>query len=168
MTEMHVDTRHIDKLINDRIAAYQGRENQTKRTAANVVRRAIRAEAKKIRGAGTIVGYTKKGRAKVRHKLETSVQIRRDGDSYHVGPRTPLAHLVIRGHRPPSGLIMPKAVKALSWAGSGGQIFAASSPGGDAHANPFVHRAYDELTRQEAVNSAASVLFHGGPEDTGD
>ena len=40
------------------------------RSAANVVRRSIRAEARKIRGTGMAVGYGKRGKAKVRHTLE--------------------------------------------------------------------------------------------------
>lgn len=151
--------------LEKRQAMIERNRERAARSAATIVRRAIRAEARKIRGTGTVVGYTKRGRAKVRHKLETSVQIWRVPLGWAVGPKTPIAHLVIRGHAAPSSPIVPHGAgaRALSWSAGGQTVFAASSPGGRAAGNPFVHRALDELTRTEAVEAAKTTLF-GGPD----
>lgn len=143
------------QLVRNRIAS--------NRAAAIIVKRAIKAEAKKIRGRGIVVGTTSRGKPRVRHPLESTVRLQQVGENFLVGPHTPLAHLVIGGHKPPSGPILPVAARALSWT-NGGTVFAASSPGGTAAPNPFVERALTELVRVEAITAAREVLINNLPE----
>lgn len=127
-------------------------KDRAARSAANALAVAMKAEA-------PVEEHPAPG--KRRGKLRRSIRVRKVPEGYTVGPRSKLAHLVIRGTAPHAEA--PKSKRALAFSGGGGSIFFAASvqnPG--ARANPFVNRTL-EATRPEAVE-AAKIALRGGPE----
>jgi hypothetical protein len=131
--------------MNKREAAIETNKMRAAHSAANIFRKYIRLEARLIRGKGVAAGFTAKGKRKTnKHLLETRVVVVPVPGGYAAKDVAPHAHLVVHGHNPPSSPITPHpawfsggaGAKALSFAG----VARASSPGGVARGNPFVHR----------------------------
>ena len=137
--------------VEDRLRLYQrqleANHDKAARSAANVIRRYIRQEAKAIRGRGTFAGFTKGGKRRSKHLLETDVRIIRRGESWAVRDKAPHAHLVTAGHR------MVGHRPDLSFSGQH------TTP------NPFVHRARVRAANEPLI-AARIVLLENGPEVT--
>jgi hypothetical protein len=134
-------------------ASIDRNKDRAARSAANIVRRAVRREAPK----GKPNPYDRKPGT-----LRRSVSVRKLPELGYVVSPGPLKYLVVKGVRPHD--ISPKSQPVLRFASSSGDVVfsrVARHPG--TPANPFVHRAFDLLTREEAIQAAKTVL-RGGAE----
>lgn len=130
----------------------EANKDRAARSAANVVRRAVRREAPR----GKNRPYSRKPGT-----LRGSVSVRKLPEVGYVVSPGPLKYLVVKGVRPHD--ISPKASAVLRWDAGGEAAFSRAAHHPGTPPNPFVHRAFDLLTREEAVAAAATAL-HGGAE----
>ena len=149
--------------LEKRQAQIERNRSRAARSAANIFRRYVRAEARLIRGRGVAQGLSPTGRQRApKHLLERDVQLIATMEGWKVRDTAPHAHLVVSGHAAPGRPIMPVASHALSWSEGGVPITVASSPGGRAAPNPFVHRGFLAAAREPLI--AARITLFGGPE----
>ena len=152
---------HLLQDLEKRQVQIEANRNRAAHSAANVFRRFVRLEARAIRGKGVAGGLTPTGRKKAsKHRLERDVKVLPTATGWTVKDTAPHAWLVVHGHKPPSGDIMPTAAKALSFGDQGHPVM--SSPGGSAKGNPFVHRGFVAAGADPVI--AARVTLFGGPE----
>jgi HK97 gp10 family phage protein len=153
------------------------------RAAANALKVVMKVEAPR--------GKHDVGKKGVGH-LRASITVRQVAGGFTVGPRSPLAHLVIKGTvarhetagqstggtvhqatllsrrqlrfnvRGRQGPVIGQA-QALMWSSGGQQVFRTSSSPGPMPKNPFVNRTL-QLARGEATKIAGAVLFHNAPD----
>lgn len=148
--------------LQKRSAELEGRRMRAARSAANIFRRHVRAEARAIRGKGVPVTSASGRPGRHRHLLERDVQIEATPLGYVVRDKAPHAHLVVRGTRAHDTPV--RTARALSWAAAdGAQGFAAVTHNPGAKPNPFVHRAFLRAGTEPAI-AARLVLLEGGPD----
>ncbi len=169
------------------------RRKTAARAAANLLKVVMRQEAPYGK-AGARDSARKKARTK---HLRSTITVRPesfaggDADAFSVGPRSPLAHLVVRGtgqrheevggsgeerHQASlararqlrfnaRGFAGPKfgGARALAWSDQGGTRFAHSSNPGPSPRHDFIQRTR-EIAGGEAKTIAGAVLFHGAPD----
>lgn len=145
--------RQLETKIQRMQMQIERNKDRAAHAAAVMVARAVRKEAPKE--ARTVAGKFQADR------LRKSVRVRRIPGGYRVKPESRVAHLVIKGTQP--HVIGVKQAQALYMVIDGGPIFANSANHPGAKANPFVSRAYDLATREEAKVAAGEVLFHDAP-----
>lgn len=171
-------TRRLEK-VHLELSARQVRAG---RAAANALRKTMRHEAPTAKHVAA--------KRKVRH-LRSSISVRQVPGGWVVGPRSPLAHLVVRGTksrtttvggggkaghqatlahrrqltRNARKLAGPAfgSARALSWADGGQRMFAHSVSNGQMPKNDFVHRTV-LIARGVAVGIAREVLLHDAPD----
>lgn len=185
--------RLIGKLEKMQAEAGHRRE-RAGRAAANLLKVVMRREAPVSKAATRDVAR-KKGRVK---HLRATITVRPEGHAggnvaaFSVGPRSSLAHLVVRGtkarhevvgespgkqgHRASlaaarqlrfnaRGLQGPRIgeARALAWSSGGDTVFAHSSNPGPMPPNHFIQRTR-EIAGGEAKTIAGAVLFHDVPD----
>jgi len=134
-------------------ATVERNKDRAARSAANIVRRAVRREAPR----GKSRPYSRKPGV-----LRSSVKVKKVlGEGYLVTPG-PLKYLVVKGTVAHD--ISPKAQAVLRFADSSGSpAFSRGTHHPGTAPNPFVDRAFNVLTREEAIAAAKTVL-RGGAE----
>ena len=136
--------RQLETKLQRMSAEIERNKRHAARSAANMVRRAMRREAPKATG-----------------KLRRNIRVLPVPGGYVVKPTGRVAHLVIKGTKPhPIGL---KQAHALHFTIAGGSVFVHSAEHPGAKANPFVARTRDLATTTEAVIAAKETLLHGAP-----
>jgi Bacteriophage HK97-gp10, putative tail-component len=133
-------------------AKIERNKDRATRSAATIVARAMRREAPKAQPSP----YSRPPGT-----LRKSIRVRKlPGEGYVVKPG-PLGHLVVKGTAAHD--FGPKAASVLRFSVAGQDVFSQAVHHPGTKANPFVGRAFDLLTREEAIAAAKTVL-RGGAE----
>lgn len=174
--------------IEQKRAEIQHNRSKAARAVANLFKVVMRREAPYSAGSRDVA--RKKGHVK---HLRGTITVKPGGlnagnvSSFTVGPRSRLAHIIVRGTKPrhevvggsdraglaaarqlrfnARGFQGPKfgGAKALAWSDGGGTIFAHSSNPGPMPRNDFISRTF-AIANPEAKAVAGAVLLHDAPD----